>query len=242
MVGCLDDDHRKGLILALQQLAAGHYALTRVAQSVGQSTCTDDEEYGGLFDPSTTAYQRSQRLADISMRSPARAYAFMISAAELADVASRDIAFWRIDQRFDDNGLVTPTGRYEVTGWSSGIWVNNSQFEQRYRVVDHTDNKSVDFMNHGYFTLQNGTVSDWQSGFWVNPSSTSDPLLQTIANAAQKYLSTTGGHTINIVDPTFDALQAIDLAQAPSLSGWPMPFAYVVGDSAGDIVAQGGSI
>jgi hypothetical protein len=245
-LSCLTADQRIGLVAALQQIH--QQEVPELLPSVGESVCgTDGQERGALFPSTTSEAGRQRTLAILSIRPLSSSYTFMISTTAMNAVANNQWSRYIIPslRRFDDAGVASASGRYQVSNYEVDV-ATSLATAAKLHVVDTQTQLAVDLVRAGtlyvpsWLSHAGQVTQNWQN--WVvSPSSSSDPLVQTIINAAEKYLNAAAGN-VDSFNPIDEALDALDFPKAPSLKGWALPFDSVTVDAAGDVYGSGGTL
>ncbi len=242
--GCLDVDHRNGLIAALQAVNAHWFAGSAAAQTASLSLCINGDERGGLFASGSSDAGRRATLANLSIRPTSRAYTFMIGSRQIAIVGAYQWRTFGGPLTFDDNGIAGPNQRYQFTGYEMTI----TQFtppiaEYRYGVYDTQTGKANGIVYlDSLFITGAGTLARHVETPQTSPLSSSDPYVQTVINASENFIATPTGIDHTSIIPLYDSTISIDFDLAPSLKGWPMPFDLVRMDSSGNLLASGGDL
>jgi hypothetical protein len=244
---CITQDQRDGLIQALQQMHA--WAMPELSPSVGLSVCgTDGMERGALFAANTNATGRNITVSRIAINVVQRHYAFMLTRHLLDVVGAAEYAKLqsKLTLRFDDGGYASATGRYQITGWQMQA-APDPKFPPTHvllHVLDTQTQKTADIDSPGWIGLTccaqiPGLLLANQKLPQVSPASSTDPFVQIVINAANKYVQRYS-LTLATFAPYSSATYALNFGACPSLAGWPLPFDLVIIDGAGDITGAGG--
>ena len=235
---CLDDDHRNGLIAAIK-----HHETIRVdlqwlsSNTVGDSRCIASEERGALFATSDRG-DHGKALAYLNIRPPAKPFAFAATTAAINDIASVEwpwVLQWGT-QRFDDNGRITPTGRYELVTYDLPI---AERPQSKTVVLDHQTNHSIELYQSRTVANNNGYLLCASGSWTTDPPISSNPLVQTVINATTNALPNIIPRLTNL-EAGCGGLIAISVSLEPSLKGWPLGFDDWYADAYGNEIGVGG--
>jgi hypothetical protein len=239
-VSCITPDQRTGLGAALLAVAQKEPLTGSLAVgAVAESQCIGGQERGGIFLASTYG-NHTLGLQQLAILPPYKQYAFRVSRGLIEQHAA---LLWQDAQpyrRFNDQGIVDPNGRYELSGYDIPVSWNNFL---TVHVLDRTNgHNEVTIDAPGNFYTQYGVFYCRSTGARnVSPHSSSNPLVQTVINATNAYAGKTGLPYVGVGAQCTAGLP-IDLSQSPSLNGWPLSVDQTDLDGEGDITVSGGDL